>query len=118
MGLPRSSGTKRFWLDNMHGELEPITITATHDEAADADSDADSDSDFEELAPLHRARMRVPTARGRPGRVLNEWARFRAVSNEQIYFAPPHAHAPLLFQTKALLTGSQRCASRPFRGRK
>lgn len=99
----------------MHGELEPITIRATHDEAADADSAAESDSDFEELAPLHRAPMRVPTAPGRPGRVLNEWAPYRAVSNEEVYFAPPHAHAPLFFQTKAVLTGSQRCASRPFR---
>ena len=82
----------------MEGELEPITITATHDGAVssdgDSDCDGDSDGDFEELRPLQPARMRVPTASGPLGRVLNEWTPYRLVSSAEVFFAPPHAHAP------------------------
>ena len=82
----------------MEGELEPITITATHDEAVSSDGDSncdgDSDGNFEELRPLQPARMRVPTASGPLGRVLNEWTPYRLVSSAEVFFAPPHAHAP------------------------
>jgi hypothetical protein len=96
--FPSRDDTQNNRIDKMEGELEPITITATHDEAVssdgDSDCDGDSDGDFEELRPLQPARMRVPTASGPLGRVLNEWTPYRLVSSAEVFFAPPHAHAP------------------------
>ena len=48
----RAKRTQNVSVGKMEGELEPITITATHDGAVssdgDSDCDSDGDGDFEE----------------------------------------------------------------------